>query len=269
MTQSTLSVGIAELERQLGARLVERSTRTVRFTAVGREVVERARSILRMAEDLCGVAQGSRDPLAGSLRMAAIPTAAPFLLPRILAGVGAAWPRLDLFVREMLTGPACDALHRGTIDCVLLALPAECGDVETVEVAVDRLVLATPAGEAGSAEAVALERIDVDRLLLLEDGHCLRDHALAVCQGSGPAPDAPLMASTLDTLVRLVDAGLGITLLPQMGVAAGILGGLQVESRPIDGATAERRIALAWRKGHSRSGEFRLLAGTIRAAIDC
>ncbi len=264
MTQSTLSVGIAELERQLGTQLVERSTRRVRFTAVGEEILARARGIIRMAEDLVGVAQGARAPLVGSIRMAAIPTVAPFLLPRILTRVGQAWPRLGLVVREMLTGPACEALHRGTTDCVLLALPADCGDVETCEAAVDRLVLAIPAGEAVPLGSVSFEAIDVDRLLLLEDGHCLRDHALAVCQGTAPSREAPLVASTLDTLVRLVDAGLGLTLLPQMAVAAGILNGLRVESRAIDGPLAERRIALAWRRGHSRADEFRLLAKTVR-----
>lgn len=267
VTQSTLSVGIAELERLLGTLLVERSKRSVRFTAAGEEVATRARGVIRAAEDLVAVAQGAREPLVGTVRLAVIPTVAPFLLPAVLARLGQEWPRLKPFVREMMTGPACESLARGTVDCVLLALPAACGDVEALEITIDRLVLAVPASEAEREGPIPLERIDAERMLLLDDGHCLRDHALAACKVAQPAPDARLVASTLDTLIRLVDAGLGVTLLPQMGVAAGILGGTRVRSRPVLGDDAERRIALVWRNGHPRTAEFRLLGETIRNAV--
>lgn len=267
VTQSTLSVGIAELERLLGTLLVERSKRSVRFTGTGEEVVARARGVVRAAEDLVATAQGAREPLVGTVRLAVIPTVAPFLLPAILAALDARWPRLKPFVREMMTGPACEALHRGTLDCVLLALPAECGAVEAFEIMVDRLVLATPPDEAEPRSPASLDTIDPDRLLLLEDGHCLRDHALSACKVAGPASDARLVASTLDTLVRLVDAGLGVTLLPQMGVAAGILEGSGVRTRAVADDDAERRVALVWRDGHPRAEEFRLLGDTIRNAV--
>ncbi len=267
VTQSTLSVGIAELERLLGTILVERSKRSVRFTSVGEEVVIRARGVVRAAEDLCTAAQGSREPLAGALRLAAIPTVAPFLLPRILPAVDRDWPRLRLFVREMLTGPACEALQAGTIDCVLLALPVECGDIEADEIGVDRLLLAVCAAEDASNVAIPLDDIDATRLLLLEDGHCLKDHALAACDLPPPYAEARLVASTLQTLVQLVDAGLGITLLPEMAVAAGILSGTRVTSHAVEGLSAERRIALVWRCGNARAGELRLLAETIRGAV--
>ena len=266
VTQSTLSVGIAELERVLGTALVERSKRTVRFTPLGEEVVTRAQVVVRAAEDLYAVAQGSREPLVGPLRLAAIPTVAPFLLPRILAEAAIAWPQLKLFVREMLTGSACEALDRGSVDCVLLALPAQCGAVEVVEVATDRLVLALPAAERAGA-IVPVAAIDPDRLLLLEDGHCLRDHALAACNLTAPAPDARLVASTLETVVRLVDAGLGISFLPAMAIEAGILAGSRVTGHAVDSARAERRIALAWRRGHPRGAEFRLMGERIRDLI--
>lgn len=266
VSQSTLSVGIAELERLLGAVLVERSKRSLRFTAVGEEVAARARAMIRAAEDLSTVARGSREPLVGPVRLAIIPTVAPFVLPRILAGVEARWPRLRLFVREMLTSAACDASGRGAVDCVLLALPADCADHDWLELFADPLLLALPEAEAD--RAAFEDAIEPERLLLLEDGHCLRDQALAACNLSGPAaPDVPLVASTLETLVRLVDAGLGVTLLPQMGVDAGILAGARVRSRTIKGLNAERRIALAWRRGHSRAEEFGLLAETIRDAV--
>lgn len=227
-------------------------------------MVARAQDVVRAAEDLYAVAQGAREPLVGPLRLAAIPTIAPFLLPRILAEAETTWPRLKLFVREMLTGPACDALARGATDCVLLALPAICGEVDTVEIAVDPLVLVTSAVDAPDEAGLAVDAIDLDRLLLLEDGHCLRDHALAACTLTGPVAEAPLVASTLHTMVQLVDAGLGITFLPQMAIAAGILRGSGVAGHRVDGLTAERRIALAWRKGHPRAAEFRLLGERIR-----
>lgn len=267
VTQSTLSAGLAELERLLGAVLVERTKRSVRFTPLGEEVVARAQDVVRAAEDLYAVAQGAREPLVGPLRLAAIPTVAPYLLPRILAGIGGSAPRLQLFVREMLTGPACEALAQGSVDCVLLALPAECGEVDTVEIGVDRLVLAIPSSDGHADAAIAVDTIDPERLLLLEDGHCLRDHALAACKLGGPVPDARLVASTLQTVVSLVDAGLGVTFLPAMAVAAGILSGARVTSHALDGADAQRRIALAWRKGHPRGGEFRLLGERIKELV--
>ena len=260
VTQSTLSVGIAELERLLGAQLVERSKRSVRFTEAGEEVIVRARVVMRAADDLLAVTQATRDPLTGALRLAAIPTIAPFLLPRLLPAVERDWPRLQLFVREMLTGAACEALALGAIDCVLLALPVECGPVETAGIGSDRLLLATRDDDPTAGEP------DVSRLLLLEDGHCLKDQALAACDPTRRAADPQLVASTLHTLVQLVDAGLGITLVPEMAVESGILAGTRVRVRPLDGLDATRRIALAWRQDHPRAREFQLLAETIRAA---
>ena len=258
VTQSTLSVGIAELERLLGVRLVERTKRSLRFTAVGEEVVVRARAVVRAAEDLTEVTSGAREPLVGPLRLATIPTIAPFLLPRLLPAVEQAWPELKLFVREMLTAAACEALGQGVIDCVLLALPVECGVFDACPIGVDRLLLAAREGEEATVEG--------GRLLLLEDGHCLKDHALAACDLSTRAVEATLVASTLHTLVQLVDAGLGVTLLPEMAVASGILLGTRVTGRPLDTVDATRRIALVWRRDHARAAEFRMLGETIRAA---
>lgn len=267
VTQSTLSVGIAELERLLGTKLVERTRRSVRFTSVGEEVVARARGIMRAAEDLCTTAEATRAPLGGTLRLAVIPTIAPFLLPHILPAIGKAWPDLKLFVREMLTAPACEALRGGTLDCVLLALPAECGDIDTHEIGIDRLLLAVCTADDASSIAIPLDDIDATRLLLLEDGHCLKEHALAACDLSHANPEARLVASTLHTLVQLVDAGLGITLLPEMAVSAGILAGTRVNAHDVGGLSAERRIALAWRAGHANAGDFGLLGQTIREAV--
>jgi LysR family hydrogen peroxide-inducible transcriptional activator len=252
------------LERLLGAMLVERSKRSVRFTALGEDVVTRARDVVRAAEDLCAVAEGAREPLVGPLRLGVIPTIAPFLLPQLLTDVATTWPRLRLFVRETLTGPACEALARGTLDCVLLALPAACGEIDAVEIATDRLLLAV--GASDHDPGMSLDGIDPARLLLLEDGHCLRDHALAACD-LAPATDAPLVASTLHTLVQLVDAGLGITLLPKMAIDAGILRGTGVSAYPLPSGRTERRIALAWRRDHPREAEFRLLGENLQRTV--
>ena len=269
VTQSTLSAGIAEFERLLDIVLVERTKRSFRFTAIGEEVVERARAVVRGAEDLCETARASSRPLSGAIRLAAIPTVAPFLLPQILPAIRAEWPDLRLFVREMMTTAACEALHRGTIDCVLLALPGDCGDTEVMEICVDRLLLATSSAENSSNAPIHLDDIDIARLLLLEDGHCLKDHALAACDRTALGSEAMMVASTLHTLVQMVDAGLGITLIPEMAITAGILSGTRVTSHPLVGPSAERRIALAWRKGTARVRDYRLFGDTIRRAVVC
>jgi LysR family hydrogen peroxide-inducible transcriptional activator len=265
VSQSAFSVGIAELERVLEASLVERSKRHVRFTPLGEEIVSRARRMVQAAEDLQLVAQRSHEPLVGPLRLAAIPTIAPFVLSSILPVLARDWPRLKLYVREMLTSVACDATGRGEIDCVLLALPVECGDIEKVDVAVDRLILVTAKGQDQSASPLC--EAEDQRLLLLEDGHCLKEHALAACHRTATETERLLVASTLHTLVQLVDAGLGYTLIPQMAIDAGILGGTRVEAYPLQTVRAERQIALVWRRGHPRTSEFRMLGETIRQAV--
>ena len=265
VSQSALSVGIAELERLLETSLVERSKRHVRFTPLGEEIVVRARQMVRAAEDLQVAAQRSSEPLVGALRLAAIPTIAPFLLSSILPALARDWPRLQLYVREMLTSVACEAMSRGEIDCVVLALPVECGDVESVEIAVDRLVLVAANGHDEMASPLC--DADNERLLLLEDGHCLKEHALAACSRAAAEAESRLVASTLHTLVQLVDAGLGYTLLPQMAIDAGILGGTRVEARPAQSLHAKRHIALVWRSGHPRTSDFSLLGETIRQAV--
>ena len=267
VTQSTLSAGIADLERQLGVVLVERTRRTVRFTAVGDELVERARRLVRGAEDLTEIARAAADPLTGELRFAIIPTIAPFLLARIVPRVRADWPDLTLFVREMTSPVACEALQRGQVDCVLLALPFACGDVEEVAIATDRLLLATADADKPKTVPVLSSAIDTDRLLLLEDGHCLTDHALAACGRGGPMGPAPMLCTSLHTLVQMVDQGLGITLIPEMAVNAGILHETGVKVHALANTDAVRRIALVWRRESARAPEYRLLAKSIMGAL--
>jgi LysR family hydrogen peroxide-inducible transcriptional activator len=266
VTQSTLSAGIAELESLLGAALVERTRRVVRFTPVGERIAAKARKVLREAEELADMARVAGKPLSGELRMGVIPTIAPFLLPTLLPGLRAEWPDLRLFLREETSQAACDALQRGQLDCVLLALPFGCGDVEAAELFEDRLFIAFPPGEEpASAEAVTAAAIDQAHLLLLEDGHCLKDHALAACNRPELRAEASMLGTSLHTLVQMVANALGQTLLPQMALDAGILAGTGIVARPLDASHASRRIALVWRKGSPRDGEFRLLAGSLIA----
>jgi LysR family transcriptional regulator, hydrogen peroxide-inducible genes activator len=267
VNQSTLSAGIADLERHLGVVLVERTKRSVRFTAVGDQLVERARRLIRGAEDLTDLARAAADPLTGEVRFAIIPTIAPFLLARIIPQIRADWPKLALFVREMSSPVACEALQRGQVDCVLLALPFACGDVEEVAIMSDQLLLATAAVDRPKTVPVPADAIDIDRLLLLEDGHCLTDHALTACGRDGPLGAAPMLCTSLHTLVQMVDQGLGFTLLPEMAVNAGILHETDVRVYPLANTGAIRRIALVWRRENARAPEYRLLATSIMAAV--
>ncbi len=267
VTQSTLSAGLRELESLLGLTLVERTRRVVRFTPVGERIALQARRVLAEAETLTDLARAAGKPLAGELRMGVIPTIAPFLLPKLLPRLRAEWPDLKLYLREEVTAAVCDSLQRGRLDCVLLALPYRCGDVESAELFEDQLLFAFPGSQRASLpDPVPPEAIDERNLLLLEDGHCLKDHALAACNRPELAAEASMLGTSLHTLVQMVDNGLGVTLLPQMAIEAGILNGTDVITRRLDAERPTRRIALAWRKGSPRAKEFQLLADALRKA---
>ena len=252
--QSTLSAGISELERLVGVTLVERTKRSVRFTDLGEAFVARARPVVEASVALTEFAAAASAPLTGSLRLGIIPTIAPFLLPRVLAPLKAQFPALDLNLREMTSERACAALHRGALDCVLLALPFECGRIDYAEVMRDPLLLGVPGQRTGDA-------FDPDALLLLEDGHCLNEHGLTAC-GLPRGREPVMVATSLHTLVEMVDAGLGTMFLPRLAVEAGILTGRQVVAKPL-GENAERRIVLAWRKEGARAADFTMLAKAL------
>jgi LysR family transcriptional regulator, hydrogen peroxide-inducible genes activator len=265
VTQSTLSAGIRELESLLGIMLVERTRRVVRFTPLGDRIVGRAHKVLREAEELAGLAAAAGTPLAGDLRMSVIPTIAPFLLPTLLPRLRQEKPELQLYLREEPSGAACDSLHHGQVDCVLLALPYACGDIETEHLFDDRLLVALPGADAGNyPDSIPPDAIDPDRLLLLEDGHCLKDHALSVCNRPDLRAGARMMGTSLHTLVQMVDNGLGVTFLPQMAIAAGILDRTNIVTRAIDAPDDSRAIALVWRRNSPRVEEFHMLAAILR-----
>ena len=267
VTQSTLSAGLRELETLLGLTLVERSPRVVRFTATGERIAAKARRVLREAEELADLARAAGTPLSGELRMSVIPTIAPFLLPRVLPELRRDYPDLQLFLREEPSAAACEALAAGRADCVLLALPYRCGDAEIAPLFDDRLFLAFPETDAAAASAsVRPEDIDQARLLLLEDGHCLKDHALAACNRSELRAEATVMGTSLHTVVQMVAGGLGVTILPDMAVRSGILDQLGVAARPLETKHPVRTVALAWRRTSPRERDFRLLAEVLTRA---
>lgn len=265
VTQSTLSAGLRELESLVGTTLVERNRRVVRFTALGTRVVEKARRVVREAEELADMVKASSKPLSGELRLGVIPTIAPFLLPRILPKLRSDWPELKLFLREEPSAAACESLNRGHLDCVLLALPYACGDVDTLPLFDDTLFVAIPENENPPA-TVTPDSIDRSRLLLLEDGHCLKDHVLAACSWPGLRSDTKMLGTSLHTLVQMVDNGLGVTMLPAMALEAGILNGTHVVARGLEAENPVRTIALVWRKASPRAKEFQMLGKVLADA---
>lgn len=266
VSQSTLSAGLRDLETLLGVVLVERSKRAVRFTPLGNAVVAKAHRLLREAEELADMVQSARQPLSGELRMSVIPTIAPFLLPRMLPRLRRERPQLKLFLREETSQAAMESLHHGRCDCVLLALPYPTGEVEKEIIELDALYVAFPKNDPRDPPAeITPDLIDEHRLLLLEDGHCLKEHSLAACNRPELRASATMIGTSLHTLVQMVDNGLGLTMLPEMALDAGILNGTDVIARPLRSDTANREIALVWRKNSPRAEEFRLLAEELRA----
>ncbi len=238
----------------------------MRFTALGEQVVLKAHRLLREAEELSDLVQAAGKPLSGTIRMSVIPTIAPFLLPRILPRLRKERPELKLFLREETSADAIESLHHGRVDCVLLALPFNTGEVECAHIADDRLFVAFPKDDPRDPpDSVPPSMIDEGRLLLLEDGHCLKDHALAACNRPELRASATMIGTSLHTLVQMVDNELGLTMLPEMALDAGILNGTHVVARPLKSKGATREIALVWRKNSPRTEEFKLLAEELKA----
>jgi LysR family hydrogen peroxide-inducible transcriptional activator len=264
VTQSTLSAGLRELEALVGITLVERTRRRVRVTALGEKIADKAIRVLREAEELAEMARAEGQPLHGELRMGVIPTIAPFLLPAMLPRLRSEWPDLKLYLREETSTAACEALHRGQLDCVLLALPFNCGEVDFALLFDDPLYVAFPPGEAPRGASIDAAKIDEKRLLLLEDGHCLKDHALSACNRPEIRAHASMMGTSLHTLVQMVDNGLGLTFVPGMAIETGLLQGTGVEAKRLSSDHGFRRVALIWRRSSPRESEFQLLATTLR-----
>lgn len=270
VTQPTLSAGIQELERTLGAPVVDRARSGVILTAVGETALSRANTILNEAEELVQAARNASQPLTGRFRLGVIPTIAPFLLPKALPLLRSRFPKLRLYLREDLTQRLITALKAGQLDAALIALPFDMAGLAHAHVSDDELLAAIPADHplANQLEfpPSAMEGED---LILLEDGHCLRDHVLSACGLKPPkatGDEEAFAATSLPTLVQMVGSGLGVTYLPAMAVEAGLAQAAHVAVRHLQADHPSREIVVAWRSGSSRGAEGRLLAETLRDA---
>jgi LysR family hydrogen peroxide-inducible transcriptional activator len=263
VTQPTLSAGVQELEKILGAPMVDRNRSGVILTAAGAEAVARAGSILAQAEDLVQACRSAGQPLEGRVRLGVIPTIAPFLLPAALPVLRQRFPKLRLFLREDMTQRLIADLKAGQLDATLIALPYDVSGLEWAHVSHDALLAAFPSDHPMTSGAtVSASSLEGENLILLEDGHCLRDHALSAC-GLGPqksTQEEGFAATSLATLVQMVGSGLGVSLLPAMAVESGLALSAQVTVRPLEPELASREIVVAWRAGSTRATEGRLLA---------
>jgi LysR family transcriptional regulator, hydrogen peroxide-inducible genes activator len=268
VTQSTLSGGIKELEARLGVTLFERSHRHVMLTPLGKEIAMRARRLLVDAEDLVGLARNAQEPLSGPLRFGVIPTVGPYVLPSLLPHLGTALPKLKLYVREAETAVLLDKLAGGELDILLVAIPYELGDVEAMEIAEDPIVVAMPRNHAlGHQKVVDRDDLAREQLLLIEDGHCLRTHSLQACRIADPVRNEVFQATGLRTLVQMVAANLGITLLPQIAVDSELASTRNVVTRPLSPDKPFRTLVLAWRQTSPRGAEFRMLGNLIQECL--
>ena len=266
ITQSTLSAALKELEAVLGASLVERDRQTVLMTPTGMAVVERARTILSQTQDLADFAAGAGEPMTGLLRLGVIPTIAPFLLPRTMHLLRERYPSLRLVLREDLTANLLARLGSGELDFALIALPFDTGKLLVEPLFDDDLWLV---GRKDDPE-LKTRRVSVtqslsDRMLLLEEGHCLREHALYACSGPSHPSAEGVEATSLLTLVEMVESGLGVGLVPEMAVRSRLTDSPGLLARPLLKPSPKRTIALVARPSTSRLADLRVLAEIIAA----
>ena len=267
VSQSAFSNAIQELEAGLGTQLVDRTNRNVTITATGQDVAVQARLVLRDVDSLVEIARGRNAPLTGQLRLGVIPTIAPFMLPGALPKLRKHYPELELLLAEDQTQRIYRRLMEGHLDVLLLALPWQLKGVEEMRLFKDNFCLACRDGtQRVDPENYRYNRLDSDSILLLEDGHCLREHALAACRLHNTQNVRRFGASSLLTLIEMVDADLGITFLPDMARGSTLLRNTRVKLWPLNDRSY-RTIGLVWRKGSQRADEFRLLGQFLRGNI--
>ncbi len=264
VSQSAFSNAIKELESTLDAQLVDRTNRNVTITATGQQVAVQARLVLRDLDSLVETARGQKEPLTGELRLGVIPTIAPFILPDALPKLRKQYPDLRLLLVEDQTQRIHARLMQGELDVLLIALPWEMQGVEELSLFRDAFCLACHENtDHVDPENYRFSRLDSDSILLLEDGHCLREHALAACKIRNTQKVSRFAASSLLTLIEMVDADLGVTFLPEMARGSSLLRNTRVKLHSM-GDRSYRTIGLVWRKGSRRVDEFRLLGDFIR-----
>lgn len=264
--QSTLSTGLKELEDGLGVRLVERDRQNVAITPIGLEILERAKTILASSQDLVEYADAAGKPMAGTIRLGVIPTIAPFLLPNVMPDIRTRFPDLKIALREDLTANLLSRLVDHQLDFALIALPYETDGLMVKELFIDEFwVVAREEDPVLKGKEIHLPAKMAERLLLLEEGHCLRDHTLQACKRPDIRNADSMEATSLLTLLQMVESGMGIALLPEMAVKGGLLNGSTLIARPLAPPTPKRVIALVARASTAHIKEFQALSESIEA----
>jgi LysR family hydrogen peroxide-inducible transcriptional activator len=264
VSQPTLSAQLKKLEEYLGVQLIERAPKRVSLTAAGEEIVERARRVIESSDEIVELAKGHRDPLAGRLRLALLPTIGPYLLPNVAARLRKQLPRLELMLYEYQTDPMLEKLQSGEIDVGILALPVPADGLDAYELYREPFTVALPSGhKLASRQAIKVEDLAHETLLLLEDGHCLRDQALDICSGSGMHEKQDFRATSLETLRQMVAAGVGITLLPELAGRGAYGNARGVTIKPFVKPVPTRTIGAVWRKSTARREAILALAKQI------
>lgn len=266
ISQPALSMQIKEFEEALGGMLIERGARQVVLTKLGEETAQRIRNILRSVDELADFARASRDRLAGRLRIGLIPTIAPYLLPRIIANLARQHPELDIHVRETLTAKLLEELAEGKLDTAIVALPVSEPSLTEVALFSESFLLVRPAADEG-APVPSVERLSQMRLLLLEEGHCFREQALSFCNTSSAPPRELLDASSLSTLVQMVSAGIGVTLIPEMAVPVETRSASVAVAR-FKGPQPQRTIGMIWRKTSPLAHQLLQISEVVSLAAD-
>lgn len=265
VTQSTLSAAVRELEGRLGVVIFERNRKSVRVTPLGERLVRQARTVLGGVEDFVGLAGSAGGALAGELRLGVIPTVGPFLLPRLLDALRERYPKLKLYLKEDVSERLARELRQGQLDLLILAFPYPLPETEAAPLFRDEFLLCLPPGHAlEKAPRIRQRQLRGERLLLLEEGHCLREHALEACGLEGAAANLVYQGTSLHTLVQMVAGGLGVTLLPALAVGAGVLGGTGLALKPVGGGDASREVGMAWRRTDPRRTDYLSLAAFVR-----
>jgi LysR family hydrogen peroxide-inducible transcriptional activator len=266
VSQPTLSAQLKKLEQSLGVQLIERAPHKVALTPAGEEIVARARRIIEASDEMVTLARSQRDPLAGRLRLALLPTIGPYLLPQVAPLIRKSLPRLELHLYEHQTVPMLEKLHAGELDLGILALPVALDGLEARELYREPFTVALPDGHALAGRA-ALRVADLkgERLLLLEDGHCLRDQALEVCSKVGVREQQDFRATSLETLRQMVAAGAGVTLLPELAGRGAYRNARGVALRPFAKPAPVRHIGAVWRKSTARRAAIEALCKLIGA----
>ena len=266
VTQSTLSVAIQDLESQLGVVVFERNKKTVLITPLGEKLLHQARGILGAVEDFVSLARANEGALSGEIRLGVIPTIGPFILPPILKNLRKSYPRLKLYLKEALSAQLLLQLQQGRLDLIMLAFPYAMPDMETVNLFRDEFLLCLPPGhKLEKAKQVKQQQLRGESLLLLEEGHCLRDHALEACKLQSADTDLVYQGTSLHTLVQMVANGLGVTLLPEMAVQANVLGDAHLQLKHFSSENVSREIGMAWRRSDPRRDDYLLLAEFIQS----